>query len=219
MQERFRTNNKHTQTVWRPTLWNSTHIHTHTETKLGDMTLTPCLPLPPLLPRLSFVCQSILMHTKSDQVFYYSVFHPLFFSPPPPPLFPLSGGGLGGGFVFSHRFCQSRPGRRLPGWHVASGLQWLETSRSLSPSWSSLLRVLPFISTFSLPASSYLRSPTHPPLHLLFIAFIYFICILVRIQQNRTVAVWRRFNDGTSLLRRHGLRFWTAKYIFKMLIN
>lgn len=38
----------------------------------------PALP-PPLPHRLSFVCQSIPMHSESNQVFYYSVFHPLVF--------------------------------------------------------------------------------------------------------------------------------------------
>lgn len=79
------------------------------------MTLTPCPPLSsppssPLLPRLSFVCQSIPMHSKSDQVFYYSVFHPLIFFFPPPPLFPLSGGGLGvAGLYFPTGFARAGP--------------------------------------------------------------------------------------------------------------
>lgn len=127
------------------------------------MTLTPCSLLTP--PRLSFVCQSIPMHSESNQVFYYSVFHPLFFL-----LLLLSSLSLGvdwgGGFVFSHRFCQSRPGRRLPGWHVASGLQWLETSRSLSLLWSSLLRFL-FLCLFS--AIFFSVPPPPSPAFLLFI--------------------------------------------------
>lgn len=137
------------------------------------MTLTPCPPLSsppssPLLPRLSFVCQSIPMHSKSDQVFYYSVFHPLIFFSSSSSLPSLRGWTGGGGLVFSHRFCQSRPGRRLPGWHVASGLQWLETSRSLSPSWSSLLHflflcVFFFIFLFT-PLSFFSASSSSPPL-------------------------------------------------------
>nr|MED6276143.1 hypothetical protein [Characodon lateralis] len=43
----------------------------------SDMTLTPS-PIPPS-PSLSFVCQSVPMHSESDQVFHYSRFHPAFF--------------------------------------------------------------------------------------------------------------------------------------------
>lgn len=104
-----------------PSLHHPKHTHSHRHARThsfsarpSDMTLTPCPPLSsppssPLLPRLSFVCQSIPMHSKSDQVFYYSVFHPLIFFPPPP-LFPLSGGGLGvAGLYFPTGFARAGP--------------------------------------------------------------------------------------------------------------
>lgn len=140
---------------------SSTYFHTQNishkpiPTQPSYMTLTPHPPLfhPPsptgchLSANLS---RCIANPTRSFIILFFTLL--FFVSSSSSSCLPSLGGWTvsvwGGGFVFSHRFCQSRPGRRLPGWHVASGLQWLETSRSLSPSWSSLLLFSVFIFFF-----------------------------------------------------------------------
>lgn len=69
------------------TAWKKTHAHwnTHMHTLKPPLFFVLLL-FSLLLLLLSFVCQSITMHSKCDLLFYYySLFHP-----PPPPSYPPS---------------------------------------------------------------------------------------------------------------------------------